>query len=53
MKYKGGNIVLLYDGNTVYILSVDEKAKEYQVVETEKQGDPYSITESKIYMLVT
>lgn len=53
MKYKEGNIVALKDGSTVYIFAVDEKAKKYQVVDTEDENRMRRISESAVFMFLT
>lgn len=52
MKYKEGDIVCLYDGRTVYVFAVDNKAKEYQVSSTEDEGMLFTIKENEIYMKI-
>lgn len=49
MKYKVGDIVLLYTGEDVYIFSVDKNAKKYTVVNNADQNDIREISESEIY----
>ena len=53
MKYKEGNIVALKYGSTVYIFAVDEKAKKYQVVDTEDGNRMRRISESAVFMFLT
>lgn len=53
MKYQVGNIVALKDGSTVYIFDVDEKAKKYQVVDTEDGNKMRRISESAVFMFLT
>ncbi len=56
MKYKEGDIVLLKNGKTVYIVSVDKKAQTYLVTDTDEPGTNAKsnyIKESSIQMLVT
>ena len=53
MKYKEGNIVALNNGKSVYIFSVDEKKKKYQVVDTEDENKIYMVSESEIFMFLT
>lgn len=54
MKYKAGNIVSLYNGKNVYILSVDKQAKKYWVADTDdSKGNMFQVDESEIYMLLT
>jgi len=50
MDYKSGNFVLLHDGRSVYISSIDENAKEYIV--TDDSNDTFTATDDDIYMLV-
>jgi hypothetical protein len=56
MKYHKGNIVLLKNGKTVYIVSVDEDEQKYLVVDAES-AEPNAkaqyIKEANIQMLVT
>ena len=52
MKYKEGDIVCLFDGRTVYVFAVDDKAKEYQVSNTEDEGTLFTIKESEIFMKI-
>ncbi len=55
MKYKTGNIVCLNDGRSVYIFSIDEKKKKYQVTEINAgdNGDSFMVSENEIFMLLT
>lgn len=53
MKYTEGNIVLLHNGETVYICSVDNTSKAYYAYNVENEDETYTIFESDIYMLVT
>lgn len=53
MKYSVGNIVCLNDGRTVYIFSVDEKERKYQVSDTEKDDDLFVVSEKDIFMFLT
>lgn len=56
MKFQAGNTVLLYNGKTVYIVSVDKEAKKYLVVEADNcdnNPESYYISESSIYMFLT
>lgn len=50
MQYKAGDIVVLNNGKSVYIFAVDEKAKEYQVVDTDNQDKLFFVRENEIYM---
>jgi hypothetical protein len=53
MKYKEGNIVSLYDGRTVYIMSVDKQSKQYTVTETDDNSDElFIVSESEVFMLL-
>jgi len=54
MKYRIGNIVCLNDGRSVYIFSIDEKKKKYQVTDTnaEDNGDLFMVSEDEIFMLL-
>lgn len=53
MKYKPGNILLLNNNKTVYVFSVDEETKTYQVVDTENEGEVFSVSEGSVSILVT
>lgn len=53
MKYKEGNIEALNNGKSVYIFSVDEKKKKYQVVDTEDENRVYIVSENEIFMFLT
>lgn len=54
MKYKAGNIVLLNDDRTVYIMDVNEESKTYSVFDTEdNSGKLFNVSESDIMMYVT
>ncbi|MDD4291927.1 MAG: hypothetical protein PHX51_06845 [Clostridia bacterium] len=54
MKYKKGDIVLLYDEQTALILKVNSETKKYLVVNTDdNNGEAFSVSEAEIYMLVT
>ena len=50
MKYDVGNIVCLNDGRSVYIFSIDEKEKKYQVSDTEEEGTLFNVAEDEIFM---
>jgi len=53
MKYTVGNILLLNNGQTVYVFSVDEQAKKYQVVDTEDQDKLFTISEVEVNSKLT
>lgn len=53
MKYQEGYIVLLNSGETVYISSIDKKAKKYQVYNIDNDEELFFVSESDICMLVT
>ena len=54
MKYSEGNIVLLYDGRTAYIISVNKTKKKYQVTITDDdEGRVIEISENEINMKLT
>ncbi len=56
MKYHEGNIVLLKNGKTVYIVSVDEDEQKYLVIDAEtadSNAKTQYVNESNIQMLVT
>ncbi|WP_161494878.1 hypothetical protein [Dehalococcoides mccartyi] len=56
MKYHEGNIVLLKNGKTVYIVSVDEVAQKYLVTDAESTDTNVKaqyIKGSSIQLLVT
>ena len=56
MKYHEGNIVLLKNGKTVYIVSVDEDEQKYLVVDAES-AEPNAkaqyVKEANIQMLLS
>lgn len=53
MKYGVGNNVLLYDGRSVYIYQVDEKARKYFVIDTTDDKSNFLVSDSEIYCLIT
>lgn len=54
MKYKAGDIVLLNDDRTVYIMSVNEENKTYSVFDTnDDSGKLFDVSESRIMMYLT
>ncbi|MGI6746611.1 MAG: hypothetical protein ACOX45_10925 [Acutalibacteraceae bacterium] len=56
MKYHEGNIVLLKNGKTVYIASVDKDEQKYLVVDAESadsNAKAQYVNEANIQMLVT
>ena len=56
MKYDEGNIVLLTNGKTVYIVSVDEDEQKYLVVDaesTDSNAKAQYVKEANIQMLLT
>lgn len=53
MKYQEGNIVLLTNGKTAYIVSVDENSEKYQACELEDEQKLYYISEASIHSLLT
>lgn len=53
MKYSVGDIVALNNGQTVYILMVDEDSKEYHVASTDDDSKEYIVKECDISHLVT
>ena len=50
MKYKEGNIVVLMDRKTVYIMAINEKERKYKVFDTENDQDVFEIDENEIIM---
>lgn len=53
MKYKIGDIVLLYDGRTAYVSSVEKKSKTYHVCDMDDNGgNVFAVKDSDIYSLV-
>lgn len=48
MKYKVSEIVLLTDGRTVYIFSVDYQSKKYMVCDTDNQEECFYVKETDI-----
>lgn len=54
MKYSEGNIVLLNDGRTAYIMSVNKAEKKYQATITDNNdGEIVEISENDIVMKLT
>jgi hypothetical protein len=53
MTYQAGNIVLLNNGKSAYVLTVDDKAKKYQVVDVDDDSKIYVVSENAIMMLLT
>ena len=53
MKYRESAIVLLNDGRTVLIISVNEKNKEYLVCDVDNGQDCFTVKEASIFSLVT
>ena len=54
MKYKAGNIVLLNDDRTVYIMSVNEENKTYRVTDADNNsGKLFDVSESDVMMYLT
>lgn len=51
MKYKVGDIVLLYDGKTVYILSIDKGNNHYQAIGVDDES-VMEVNDEDIYMKV-
>lgn len=52
MNYKEGDMVCLFDGRTVCVFAIDDKAKEYQVSNTEDEGTLFIIKENEVYMKI-
>ena len=52
MRYKEGDIVCLFDSRIVYVFAVDDKAKEYQVSNTEDEGTLFIIEDNEIFMKI-
>lgn len=53
MKYKNGNIVVLKDGRTVYVVFSEEKSKTYYVYDIDDNDcNSFPVEESDIYSLV-
>jgi hypothetical protein len=52
VKYKVGNIVLLNDGRTVYIVLLNPKLKTYHVFDIEDDNNYFDVSEQDIYSLV-
>lgn len=53
MKYREGNIVLLNNNATVYIMAVNKEEQKYQVFDTEDSNEVFEISENDIIMKVT
>lgn len=53
MKYQEGNIVLLSNGKTASIFSVNTEEKSYQVIDTNDESKLFVVHESDINMLLT
>lgn len=53
MKYQAGDIVVLSNEKTVYIISIDEKNQFYTVVNTEDSNDIFTVSENKVFMYLT
>lgn len=51
MKYKEGDIVVLYTGETMYIINADKKRKTYLAAGTENADNIHEINESEILEL--
>jgi hypothetical protein len=49
LKYKVGNIVLLYSGEMMYIYKVDEQGKRYYAVGCENQEDSRELKDTDIF----
>ena len=52
MQYSNGNILLLYDGRTVYVSLADEKMNCYHVFDMEDENDTFIITDEDVADLV-
>ena len=52
VKYKEGDIICLFEGRTVYVFALDDKAKEYQVSNTEDEKTLFTIKENEIFMKI-
>ena len=49
MKYKTGNIVLLYSGETMYIYMVDKQGKRYYAINCEQYKESRELKDTDIY----
>lgn len=52
MKYVEGNMVILNDNRSVYIISVDKKSKKYMVVDMDDSEDMFEITDKDVLMKI-
>ena len=53
MKYKCGDILLLNNGKTVSVITVDEQNKEYSVVNTDNNNEILQIKERDVFQYLT
>ena len=53
MKYKCGDILLLKNGKTVSVITVDEQNKEYSVVNTDYNNEILQIKERDVFQYLT
>lgn len=49
MKYECGNILLLNNEETVYVIEVDESNKEYCVVNTDNEKEVFRISDVDVF----
>lgn len=52
MKYVEGNMVILNDNRSVYIISVDKKSKKYMVIDMDDSEDMFEITDKDVLMKI-
>ena len=53
MKYKSGDILLLYSGKTVSIIAVDAKSKQYRVMNVDDSEEIFLISEQDVFQYLT
>ena len=53
MKYECGNILLLNNGKTVFVVEVDENKKEYGVVNTDNENEIVRISDRDVSQQLT
>lgn len=53
MKYECGNVLLLNNGKTVFVVEVDENNKEYGVVNTDNENEIVRISDKDVFQQLT
>ena len=53
MKYECGNVLLLNNGKTVFVVEVDENKKEYGVVNTDNENEIVRISDRDVFQQLT